>query len=60
MAPFEHLSYYRMNETYYDWYYEYDEFGNLLDWREELKLMQVLKLFRQGIISWELNIFFLM
>ena len=38
VKPFGGLSYYRMSETYFDWYYEYDEFGNYIDWREETKV----------------------
>ena len=50
VAPFCGLSYYRMNETYYDWYYEYDEFGNLIDWREETKVDASSKRIQAGII----------
>jgi len=50
VAPFGGLSYYRMNETYYDWYYEYDEFGNLIDWREETRVDASSKRIQTGII----------
>ena len=42
------LSYYRMNETYFDWYYEYDEFGNYIDWREETKVDASSKFIQAG------------
>lgn len=50
VAPFGGLSYYRMSETYYDYYYEYDEFGNYIDWREEIKVDASSKLIQAGII----------
>ena len=50
VAPFGGLSYYRMSETYYNWYYEYDEFNNYIDWRQEIKVNASSKLIQAGII----------
>tara|TARA_B000000532_G_C18877345_1_gene411358 strand:- start:4031 stop:4576 length:546 start_codon:yes stop_codon:yes gene_type:complete len=50
IAPFGNLSYYRMSETYYNWYYEYDEFGNYINWREETKVDASSKIIQAGIL----------
>lgn len=35
VAPYGRLSYFRMHDTYRDWYYEYDDLGNYSEWTIE-------------------------
>ena len=35
VAPYAKLSYFHMEDNYTDWYYEYDDAGNYIDWSEE-------------------------
>lgn len=50
VAPYGRLSYFRMNDTYYDWYYEYDDLGNYIDWREETSVIASSKSGQAGVV----------
>jgi len=50
VAPFGRLSYFKMNHTYRDWYYEYDDLGNYSEWTEETTVNASSKSGQAGVI----------
>ena len=50
VAPFGRLSYFKMNHTYRDWYYEYDDLGNYSDWTEETTVNASSKSGQAGVV----------
>lgn len=50
VAPYGRLSYFRMNDTYYDWYYEYDDLGNYIDWSVERNVSASSKSGQAGVV----------
>ena len=50
VSPFAKASYFRMSHTDYNWIYDYDSFGNLIDWREDYTVDASSKSVQAGIL----------
>jgi hypothetical protein len=50
VAPFGRLSYFKIHDTYRDWYYEYDSLGNYSEWTEETTVNASSKSGQAGIV----------
>jgi hypothetical protein len=51
VSPFGMLSYFKMNHTYRDWRYEYDDLGNYIaSWDEEISVTASSKFGQAGIV----------
>ena len=50
VAPYGRLSYFRMHDTYRDWYYEYDDLGNYSEWTVETTVNASSKSGQAGVV----------
>ena len=50
VSPFARASYFRMSHTDYNWFYDYDSLGNLIDWREDYTVDASSKSVQAGIL----------
>ena len=50
VAPYARLSYFHMEDTYTDWYYEYDDAGNYIDLAEESSVVASSKSGQAGVV----------
>ena len=50
VSPFARASYFRMNHMGYNWFYDYDSLGNIIDWRQDFTVKASSKSVQAGIL----------